>query len=139
MRVLIGGLMVALAGCGALPNDDICTATVPLEATEAIGGGAKPPKVIAEECVHRWGYRLAGASDEANTVADAVVEACREPMARYAAEMADQTLALVPANERNRLLGDARRLSVESARTNLKEKALFHVVQARAGHCKVPT
>ena len=64
---------------------------------------------FATGCVHRWSYSLARSKEPAEVVSRAVVDgACR--------------LAVTRSGERDYFL----------------QQSLFHVVQARAGRCKVP-
>lgn len=137
-RLVVIGL-VALGGCQKIGADDrICTTPPPLDVTEFVGDKAKPVAQLASECVHRWGYRLAGAADDAPVVADAVMAAC--------AEIIDRDIRAFTAGRLNNLgEADKRRLyeetSAEDERFLLprhRAQALFHVVQARAGKCAVP-
>ncbi len=124
MRVVAIALMVGLAGCGALPDDRICTTPPPLVLSELSGPNAKPVVAIAEDCIHRWGYRLAKSPDEATMVADAVVALCREQISAQINRL----------TEVNRDIARSERWVEERSR-NL---ALAYVIQARAGNCAVP-
>ncbi len=79
---------------------------------------------IAEECIHRWGYRLAKSPDNATIVAAAVVALCDEPILTQIRRLAevnqDRERSALWVNKRSRDL------------------ALAYVVQARAGNCPVP-
>ena len=78
-----------------------------------------------DACVHRWAYRLAGAPESARDVASAVTGGCA---------------ANIGADIYNMAKGDPARTDywTPHIRRMALEKALFHVVQARAGHCDIP-
>lgn len=131
----------AAAGGGV---DGICKPFTNASANQAAPGMAGPMlmdgAVAVEDCVHRWAYTLAGAEeDSADVVAQAVVAACMAPLSRWN----QQSLAAEAA-------GDSRMREAPSLLTgeptnpiaehnNFAEgRALFYVVQARAGDCKPP-
>lgn len=124
MRLIAIGLMLGLAACDKLPNGRICTVPTPLDVRELTGPNAKPPVMIAEECIHRTAYRLARSPDDAKTVAEAVVALCREPILTQANRLAEVS----PNANGARRWVDAQSVSL----------ALGYVVQARAGKCPVP-
>ncbi len=108
-------LSVALIGCNRVPNNPkICLEPPTLQADLDMFGASGIAPVereigLANGCVHRWSYRLAQSREPADLVARAVVDgACEEPVRRT------------------------------DARGFYLNKALYHVVQARAGGCKVP-
>ena len=150
---------IGLASCTARTNDShICATPDPLD----ISGTASQDKNTTS-CIHRWAYRLALSSDDANEVAHAVVGACRDAIDlsivgersgvadKHPDGSADKggfykgqkavkndgsaefeyqgdTKGWVNITEKD----DDRRLA------KYEEQALFRVVQARAGKCKVP-
>ena len=111
MRLGLAGLLL-LSACvnETKPNDKICL--TPQPQTSGAWG----------TCVHRWAYRLAGSPDPAATIAKAVVAGCSDAIA-YQINQAET--------------GDRVQLSNDIMRS-APELALFHVVQARAGHCPIP-
>lgn len=121
MRVLVATFCcLAVGACDQLrqtgADDRICMMVPPLDIA------AMPEPILAsEQCVHRWAYRLAGSPDPAPVVADAVLSACSDIILRYAVT----------------LEGDSDR-NYEMVKNWRREKALFHVVQARAGRCTIP-
>lgn len=139
MRLLLAGLIVGLAGCGAMPDDKICTVPPPLDLAELAGPNAKPAIIQAEECVHRWSYRLAKSPDDARVVAEAVVALCEKPIGDQIISLINQSAPLTPDGETQPM---GRPRAVEFANRQVPERsrkmALGYVVQARAGHCKVP-
>lgn len=86
----------------------------------------KPKEVILsgawEDCVHKWGYRLAVSQDPAEVVAKAVVEACQDAIDWKVNQSILSTQAEVLADIKDRA----------------PKMALFRVVQGRAGRCTVP-
>lgn len=75
-----------------------------------------------DECIHRWGYRFAAAPDPAESVVGAVIGACRAQIDRSATLLGEGD----PEAERY-YLAEMERVA--------KERALYRVIQARAGNC----
>jgi hypothetical protein len=99
-----------------------------------IVAGAEGASAV-DECVRRWAYSLASSHDDAATVADAAVAACNVQLARWNQQSLNQPGADIegpsittgqPTNP----------LAEHSAFTS--GRALFYVVQARAGACPAP-
>jgi hypothetical protein len=124
MRLVWIALAAAVSGCGLLPDSRICSTPPPLDLTELAGPSAKPVVTIADECIHRWAYRLRKSDDEARTVAEAVVALCEEPITAQG-----NALASVYSDGSG---------AHDWVRARSLRLALGHVVQARAGNCKVP-
>ena len=133
----LGLVAFGLGACNAPPktggNAKICvdfkTAKTAPALASADGAG------LLEECVRRWAYSLAPSRDDADVVAEAVVAACTPQLSRWN----QQTLSR-PASE-----GQATSITTGEPTTPLAEhnafshaRALFYVVQARAGSCPAP-
>ncbi|HEY0325055.1 MAG TPA: hypothetical protein VGC46_03625 [Allosphingosinicella sp.] len=80
--------------------------------------------VARDECIHNWAYRLARSDDDAEAVVGAVIGACRTSIDRSATMVAE---------------GDpeAERFYLAEFERGSRERALFRVVQARAGRCSL--
>jgi hypothetical protein len=109
-------LSLLLVGSCGLADNRICGTPPPL--TDLVDSndatkGMIPNRDRANNCVTRWAYRLAKSSDDAKTVAEAVVARCSNDIA---AAMREQDKPWID---------------------NYQKDALFFVVQARAGRCKV--
>lgn len=111
----IAAVALVISSCGGRANDPrICSEPRTQERDIELWGKLPPDDLarnmgFAEGCVHRWAYRLAAAKEPAEVVAKAVTEgACRIAVSR------------TPYPDLYR------------------GEALFHVVQARAGRCKIP-
>ena len=133
----------------------LCVAALGLTACENTGGMAANSKVCidwkqskpaasvvgaegagpVDECVKRWAYTLAASSDDAGTVAEAAAGACSVQLSRW-----NQASLGQPG-------GDAEATSITTGETTTplaehnaftRNRALFYVVQARAGHCDAP-
>lgn len=125
-----------LAACeqGGKPVAGVCKAFPAAAAQPVAGDGA----AVTEDCLLRWSYTLAGAPDQAAAVADAVVAACSGPLSRWnqqtlgAAAAGDQ-----PEQGRSLLTGETVTPIAQHA-AFASDRALFYVVQARAGACKPP-
>jgi hypothetical protein len=98
---------------------------------------AGDPSASLDDCLHRWGYTLAASSDPANMVADATMAACGSTLSAWNQQSlttdnaggAVQAPSLMNGQPTNPL---AEHYSFAQGR------ALFYVVQARAGHCGPP-
>lgn len=95
------------------------------------------PSVALDDCLHRWGYALAHSTDEASAVATAVSAACGSSLSRW--NQAALTGGLSPGDQ------SAPSLITGQPTTPFNEhfqfaqgRALFYVVQARAGRCAAP-
>jgi hypothetical protein len=121
-------LVAALGGCTAEPlgwaadQRQICSPPPPFR--ESAPADAYQQAVARDECIHNWAYRLARSTDEAEAVVGAVIGACRTSIARSATMVAEGD----PEAERY-YLAEFERAS--------RERALFRVVQARAGRCSL--
>ncbi len=115
LSACLGLVSLLLSGCDNPPNNPrICSDPPSISREMERFSG---PKVSSSDsafgfatgCVHRWSYALARSKEPAEVVSRAVVDgACG--------------LAVTRSGERDYFL----------------QQSLFHVVQARAGRCKVP-
>jgi len=116
----------ALAGCAeqpfALGGPDPNVCVPPPAVRGAAAANAYEQAVLRDECLHRWAYRLAGARDTADLVVGAVVGACRREIERSATLLADND-----ESAETYYLTEMERVS--------RERALYRVIQARAGNC----
>lgn len=129
IRVVRGLLLLAslaLSGCSETPfplgspSPGVCAPVPPPRANNA--ANSYEQAVYRDECIHRWAYRLAGSRDAADLVAGAVIGACRPQIDRSATLLAegDETAETWYMTEMERVS---------------RERALYRVVQARAGNC----
>lgn len=134
--IIVTAAAAALAACSdnrPKPVAGICKPFPDTAAAQPTGGAAG-----LEDCLHRWAYTLAGSRDDAGTVADAVSAACRASLARWnQTSMAEAAAAGAPAEAPSLLTGQPTNPIAEHA-TFSADRALFYVVQARAGGCKPP-
>ena len=104
------------------------------------------PGGVFEDCVHRWSYALAPGRDDASTVAAAVVSACGTALSHWNEQAFDQAgnqagdqagPAGPPASATSLTTGQPEdQMTVRSQYA--QSRALFYVVQARAGRCAPP-
>lgn len=91
-----------------------------------------------DDCLHRWGYALASSADPAGDVAQAAVAACSTVLARWnqmgAAPGPD---VRTPAEAPSLMTGETTNPIAERY-AFAQNRALFYVVQARAGKCAAP-
>jgi hypothetical protein len=130
------GLAACDNGTGHRANSGICTS---FKTTSTTNGVPAPLAAIdaatpVDDCVHRWSYSLASARDPADVVADAVVVACGAVVSRW-----NQASLSRPSN------GEGISLATGLPSNPLAEhsafargRAVFYVVQARAGQCAPP-
>jgi hypothetical protein len=92
-----------------------------------------------DDCLHRWGYSLAASADPADLVARATVAACASHLVRWNQQ------SLVDGQDSSSGGGEAPSLMTGQLTTPIAEhneyaqaRALFYVVQARAGKCAAP-
>ncbi|HQP21154.1 MAG TPA: hypothetical protein PLG07_12650 [Phenylobacterium sp.] len=143
MRAPMIALMLApLAACG--PQAGVKGLCTPFETADAKpAAGVPAPSAAAadasaplEDCLHRWAYSLAGSSDPADQVASATVAACAGQLSAWNRE-ALAPAATAPAQALSLMTGEP--VSPMTAHREFAEsRALFYVVQARAGHCALP-
>lgn len=139
--------ILVLAGLGAASCNDsdgatsrICTPFAQGDATAPVQPAADPSAAL-DNCLHRWGYTLAASSDRAQEVAQAAVAACMPALTRWN----QQTLAPAPGSRGPSPARTAPSLLTGQPTTPIAEhydyaqaRALFYVVQGRAGKCAPP-
>jgi hypothetical protein len=132
----IAGVMMLLSGCGgaSVNNPKICTqpGTSYLNPeTKRADRGSTEQMVMNEDCIHAWAYRLGKAPGGNREIAEAVIEACSLGIL-YEANMRVQEQTGEKANKQSEALfaGELEERYIKTA--------LFHVVQGRAGQCKIP-
>lgn len=129
------GLAACDGGPDAMRNPKICA-----DFRNNAGPGAtaaSDPSTPVDECARRWAYSLAGSKDSAEVVADAVVAACAPVLSRWnqaslgqaAPNTGEQALSLTTGQPTNPLAEHS---------AFAQGRALFYVVQARAGRCAPP-
>ncbi len=119
--------LLALGGCGEMPfglagdvPSGLC-APIPVM-RDTVAANSYQQAIQRDECVHRAAYLLARAPDPAEAVVGAVIAACRPQISRSATMLAGEDEAALPyyTQEMERVA---------------REKALYRVIQARAGGC----
>ncbi len=114
-------------------NTKICANFQPASgqaAAPALSDAAAP----VDECLRRWAYSLASSRDTADVVADATVSACGSALTRWsqaalAQPQGGEGLSLTTGQPTNPLAEHS---------AFARGRAVFYVVQARAGHCAPP-
>jgi hypothetical protein len=135
-----GGESISLAGgkyCTPFPSASAATNA----AAGLAPASVNDPAVAFDDCIHRWGYVLAPSRDPADVVAQASVEACSTILANWSQQSSQQ------GNQQGEPSGYGSRGGPSAAQTPDPEaqrmhaaegRALFYVVQARAGGCAAP-
>lgn len=142
--LIVSAACAGLAACqggGPRPVAGICKPFTEAAAQPAAAPGQLAPSggaVALEDCLHRWGYTLAGARDEAGVVSDAVAAACRAPLARWNQQSMGAAAAANAPQEAPSLITGQNTNPIAEHANFASDRALFYVVQARAGGCKPP-
>lgn len=135
-------MAVALASCSQAGDSKICTPIIEPPVPNDPVAMVKERDTLewsisnAERCLHRHAYRLAPSTDEAETVARAVVQACENSVERAVSYRRAQAFGGEPSGT---LLDERFRLGDEAeaaARRSWTEFALMKVVEGRAGKCR---
>ena len=106
----------------AADQAQICSPPPPFR--ETAPADAYQQAVARDECIHNWAYRLSRSDDDAEAVVGAVVGACRTSI--------DRSATMVAAGD-----PEAERFYMAEFERASRERALFRVVQARAGRCSL--
>lgn len=155
-RLLITAAAFAALGLSACNNADntrgggassrVCT-PFPEAANSNNGQAATPvqptdPAGALDDCLHRWGYTLAASSDPAESVAQATVAACAAYLTRWNQQGlstgAGGGQPAAGAEEAPSLLTGQPTNPLTEHYTYAQGRALFYVVQGRAGKCSPP-
>jgi hypothetical protein len=132
----------ALAGCEAREKPDARLCTPFTQAATPAPGTVAPaadPAGPLDSCLHRWSYALARSSDAADVVAAAAVAACGPTLGAWNR----QSIQPGPDGQQGPTeamsLTTGQPVNVFAAHHEFAEnRALFWVVQARAGKCAAP-
>lgn len=148
--ILLATVALAAAGCQnretaqAGKADGICTpfastaAATPGQTAVAPAPGAGDAMAPLDDCLHRWAYSLAPSSDPANVVGAATVAACNAALARWnQATLGDGQDPSSGAEPLSLTTGEPTNAFAEHYGF-AQSRALFYVVQARAGKCAPP-
>jgi hypothetical protein len=140
-----------LAGCnghgGTGGGGGICkpfTAPAPSSAPGANAAASAQPGAVPaapvtdsaaalDDCLHRWGYALAASSDPANLVGEAAVAACAETLSSWNQAGVGAGQVQAPS-----LMTGETTNPIAEHHAFAEGRALFYVVQARAGRCSGP-
>jgi hypothetical protein len=146
LSVALIAASLGLAACGdhrgEMVNAKICAdfRTVNTAQTGVPAPAVTDAATPVDECVRRWAYSLAGARDTADVVADATVAACAAPLSRWnQAGLAQQAQTGAGGPVEALSLTTGQPTTALAEHSNFAHgRALFYVVQARAGHCAPP-
>ena len=130
--VCLASLTLAACDRSMASNTKICADfRAPKAASVTTDDGAGP----LDECDKRWAYSLASSGDSADTVGAAAVAACSTQLARW-----NQQSLNAPGGvgEGPSLLTGETTTPLGEHNTFAQSRALFYVVQARAGNCAPP-
>ena len=127
-RIVALATLTLLCACTGEPigwaadQQQICSPPPPFR--EVAPADAYQQAVARDECIHNWSYRLARSEDDAEAVVGAVIGACRTSI--------DRSATMVAAGD-----PEAERFYLAEFERASRERALFRVVQARAGRCSL--
>jgi hypothetical protein len=151
-----GAAALALAGCQASNDRGVASVCAPFAAAAATATAsaatttpANAPATAAplaaadpagglDDCLHRWAYALAPARDDASHVAEAVTAACQGTLGRWNQQTASSEGETGPPIEAPSLITGRPTSPIEQHLSFAQGRAVFYVVQARAGRCAAP-
>ena len=135
---VLGLAALTLSACERQPGQMAANGKICIDFKQAkapLAAGGSEGAVALDQCVQRWAYSLAASRDDADIVADAAAAACDAQLSRW-----NQATLAQPAGD-----VQAASLTTGEPTTPLAEhnafthaRALFYVVQARAGSCAPP-
>lgn len=156
-RLLVAGMTLAALGLTACNNAErqrtagsrICTPFVDAASANTSAAAAPgmvvptpaaDPSAALDDCLHRWGYTLAASSDTADDVAQAVVAACTPALTRWNQQMLSGAAGPGPSPSETApsLLTGQQTTPIVEHYNYAQNRALFYVVQGRAGKCAPP-
>lgn len=129
----------ALAGCtdrgrGAADAGVCAPFSGAVANTGAPGGDAS----VVDDCLHRTAYRLARAPDSAEIVGQATVAACGEALSRWNTAAVSQRGSAGASDAAVDLITGQSASQIAQRYQYAQGRALYYVVQGRAGRCDVP-
>ena len=147
-----GAAALALCGCQGAHgagggSSNVCAPFAAATATATTAANAPAtaapltaadPASATDDCLHRWAYALAPASDDAAHVAQAVMAACEPALGRWNQQTASAAGEAGPPIEAPSLITGQPTSPLEQHLRFAQGRAEFYVVQARAGHCAAP-
>ena len=146
--LVAAGACLALAACddpgqpraAGAGGTKLCTPFAGEANGQAAAAAPMDPRGMVDDCLHRWGYALAASPDPAGDVAAATVAACSSALGRW-----NQQALIPPGGDGPRAPTEAPSLITGEETNAVAERygyaqgrALFYVVQARAGKCAAP-
>lgn len=118
---------------GGRVNSALCADFKTARAAPLPTGGDGAASV--DDCVRRWAYALSPSRDDAEIVAEAAANACSAQLSRWN----QQSLAQPAADgEPTSILTGEPTSPIAEHNIFMRGRALFYVVQARAGRCAGP-
>jgi hypothetical protein len=126
-------------------NTRICADFKAASATQTAAPAAPAMPVAdaaapVEDCVRKWAYSLAPSTDAADVVSEAVVAACGSALSRWNQQsLMQQTAGAAAGPEQAISITTGQPTNPMAEHNNFAHaRALFYVVQARAGRCAAP-
>ena len=127
-----GGDHLALGAAGTCTPFKAADSSAPSPSNAAVADTSS----AVDECLHRWGYALAPARENAEVIAAATVTACGSALSGWNQQALNQN-EQQPDQATSLTTGQPTNLLAEHAQF-AQSQALFYVVQARAGNCPAP-
>jgi len=134
-----GGLGAGELGSGGKYCTPFATAAAATNSAGLAPAQINDPAASFDDCIHRWGYVLAPSRDPADVVAQASVEACSSILASWSQQLGQAEQLQQPLGRGRETVAEAQQPNPAAQRIHAAEgRALFYVVQARAGGCAAP-
>jgi hypothetical protein len=142
---------LALAGCSDNRGGAASGVCKPFTTTAANGSAtnsmaaanALPPaptdaSAPLDDCLHRWAYTLAASTDPANVVGEAALAACTDQLTAWNRQGLSNGTEGGASIQAPSLINGENTNPLAEHYAFAQGRALFYVVQARAGHCGPP-
>jgi hypothetical protein len=137
IALVLGLTALGLAACEPAAktggNAKICADFKTAKAAPVVGGDGA---ATMDECLKRWAYSLAPSRDDAEVVAAAAKSACGAQLSRWNQQIVNQPGAA--DGESASILTGEPTTPLAEHNAYADRRALFYVVQARAGRCAAP-
>ena len=124
--------------CKPFPTAANGSATNAMAPANALPPAPTDASAPLDDCLHRWAYTLAASSDPANVVGEAALAACTDQLSAWNRQGLSNGTEGGASVEAPSLINGQTTNPLAEHYAFAQGRALFYVVQARAGHCGPP-
>lgn len=133
--IILGGLAACTDRGRGASDASVCA---PFNGAVASTGAPGGEASVLDDCLHRTAYRLARAPDSAEIVGQATVAACGEALSRWNTAAVSQPGGAGASDAAVDLITGQSASQIAQRYQYAQGRALYYVVQGRAGRCEVP-